>query len=104
MTSGLVSSGQQVPILCVGTLSQPVDFRSLTAIAEREQPRGSESKVKAIVKALTDAELVIAQGKENLERRDPSFGRKGDVRHGVWRSRALSVRPSLQHSRPTRAI
>ena len=30
-------------------------------------------KVKAIIKVLSDAELVVAQGKENLERRDLSF-------------------------------
>ena len=32
-----------------------------------------KKKVRAIIRALTNAELVIAQGKENLERRDLSF-------------------------------
>jgi ParB family transcriptional regulator, chromosome partitioning protein len=69
----IAGQGQQVPIL---VRPHPADsrryqvaygHRRLRAAAELGRP------VKAIVRKLTDDELVIAQGQENGERRDLSF-------------------------------
>jgi ParB family transcriptional regulator, chromosome partitioning protein len=69
----IAGQGQQVPIL---VRPHPEDsrryqvaygHRRLRAAAELGRP------VKAIVRKLTDYELVIAQGQENSERRDLSF-------------------------------
>ena len=65
--------GQQVPILVRPHPDDPRRYqaayghRRLRAAAELATP------VKAIVRNLTDAELVVAQGQENNERRDLSF-------------------------------
>jgi ParB family chromosome partitioning protein len=75
--SGLVASikeqGQQVPILVRPHPEKPGRYqvafghRRLRAVAEAGLP------VKAVVRELTDEQLVIAQGQENNEREDLSF-------------------------------
>lgn len=75
--SGLVSSikeqGQQVPILVrphpdkPGLYQVAFGHRRLRAVRETGLP------VKAVVRDLTDEQLVIAQGQENNEREDLSF-------------------------------
>ena len=65
--------GQQVPILVRphpserGPLSSGLRTSKIRAAAELERT------VRAVVKVLTDEELVIAQGQENNERQDLSF-------------------------------
>ena len=69
----IAAQGQQVPILVRPHPEDPRRYqvayghRRLRAAAELGRP------VKAIVRKLTDDELVIAQGQENGERRDLSF-------------------------------
>ena len=69
----IAAQGQQVPILVRPHPEDPRRYqvayghRRLRAAAELSRP------VKAIVRKLTDDELVIAQGQENGERRDLSF-------------------------------
>lgn len=73
LVTSIGSSGQQVPIL---VRRHPVTSGRFQIAYGHRRARAAERlgiKVKAIVKALSDAELVIAQGKENLERRDLSF-------------------------------
>jgi ParB family transcriptional regulator, chromosome partitioning protein len=66
-------SGQQVPILVrphpqsPGRYQVAYGHRRLSACMELGRP------VKALVRGLSDAELVVAQGKENAERRNLSF-------------------------------
>lgn len=73
LVASIAESGQQVPILVrphpaeVGRYQAAFGHRRLRAASRLK------IKVKAIVRNLTDAELVVAQGKENLERRDLSF-------------------------------
>jgi len=73
LVESIRESGQQVPILVrphgEGGERYQVAYghRRLKAARRLGQP------VKAIVKALTDDELVLAQGKENAERRNLSF-------------------------------
>ncbi|WP_244642333.1 plasmid partitioning protein RepB [Phyllobacterium sp. 628] len=69
----LSEHGQQVPILVrpspriEGRYQVAYGHRRLAALKEIGQP------VKAIVRELSDEELIVAQGKENLERKDLSF-------------------------------
>jgi ParB family transcriptional regulator, chromosome partitioning protein len=70
--ASLAENGQQVPILVRprdhGTRYQAAyGHRRLAALRAIGRP------VKAIVRDLTDEELVVAQGKENSDRRDLSF-------------------------------
>jgi ParB family chromosome partitioning protein len=70
-------SGQQVPVLLrphpekEGFYQTAYGHRRIRAAARLGRP------VKAVVRALTDDELVLAQGKENAERRNLSFIERG---------------------------
>jgi ParB family transcriptional regulator, chromosome partitioning protein len=73
LTESIREHGQQVPILvrahptANGRYQVAYGHRRLRAAAELKRP------VKAFIRNMSDAELVIAQGKENLERQDLSF-------------------------------
>jgi ParB family chromosome partitioning protein len=73
LKDSIVEHGQQVPILVrphpesAGRFQVAYGHRRLRAAAEVGRP------VRAVVRPLSDAELVIAQGKENNDRRDLSF-------------------------------
>jgi ParB family chromosome partitioning protein len=73
LVESIAATGQQVPILLrphpevAGRYQVAYGHRRLAAAAELSVP------VRAIVRRLTDAELVVAQGKENAERRNLSF-------------------------------
>ena len=65
--------GQQVPILVRPHPNDPKRFQA--AYGHRRLRVASQigRTVKAIVRSLSDAELVVAQGQENSERRDLTF-------------------------------
>ena len=73
LVDSISTAGQQAPILVrphperAGHYQVAYGHRRLSACLELAQ------KVKAIVRPLTDAQLVVAQGKENAERRNLSF-------------------------------
>ncbi|MCV9967208.1 plasmid partitioning protein RepB [Pararhizobium sp. BT-229] len=73
LVDSIRENGQQVPILVRPQAATPGRFqvaygrRRLRAAAMLGKP------VRAIVQTLTDNELVIAQGKENLDRQDLSY-------------------------------
>lgn len=73
LVESIRDNGQQVPILVRPNPETPGRYqvayghRRLRAAARLGIP------IRAIVRALSDAELVVAQGKENLEREDLSF-------------------------------
>jgi ParB family chromosome partitioning protein len=73
LVESISQSGQQVPILvrphpgAPGRYQVAYGHRRLSACMELGRA------VKALVRGLSDAELVIAQGKENAERRNLSF-------------------------------
>jgi ParB family chromosome partitioning protein len=73
LVESMRTSGQQVPILVrphptvKGRYQVAYGHRRLRAAAQLG------TRIKAIVRPLTDAELVVAQGKENLDRRDLSY-------------------------------
>jgi ParB family transcriptional regulator, chromosome partitioning protein len=67
------SSGQQVPIL---VRPHPVTRERFQVAYGHRRLRAAVKlgiKIKAIVRPLTDGELVVAQGKENLDRHDLSY-------------------------------
>ncbi|MGY2046611.1 plasmid partitioning protein RepB [Methylobacterium sp. JK268] len=75
--AGLVESvresGQQVPVLVRPNPAAPGRYQIAYG---RRRVRAAEilgRPVRAVIRPLTDAELVVAQGKENLERRDLSY-------------------------------
>jgi len=73
LVESIRASGQQVPILIrphpevAGRYQIAYGHRRVQAARELRRP------VRAVVRQLTDAELVVAQGQENNERRDLSF-------------------------------
>lgn len=73
LVESIRESGQQVPILV--RPHPDVEGRYQIAYGHRRRDAAAELgvPVRAIVRPLTDTELVIAQGKENGERRDLSF-------------------------------
>ena len=73
LKASVSESGQQVPVLVrphpeqEGRYQAAYGHRRLRAAQALDRPQ------KAIVRRLRDAELVVAQGRENLERRDLSY-------------------------------
>lgn len=73
LVESIAAVGQQVPILvrpsrdAGGRYQIAYGHRRLAAAAELGRP------VRAVVRQMSDAELVVAQGKENAERRNLSF-------------------------------
>ncbi|WP_036279133.1 plasmid partitioning protein RepB [Methylocystis sp. ATCC 49242] len=65
--------GQQVPILARPHPSDPGRFQVAFGHRRLTAARELGTKIRAVVKALSDADLVIAQGQENSQRSDLSF-------------------------------
>ncbi|PSJ51332.1 plasmid partitioning protein RepB [Pseudaminobacter soli (ex Li et al. 2025)] len=91
LVESIKASGQQVPVLVRPHPEKPGRFqaayghRRLRAVLRLGLP------LRAIVRNLTDAELVLAQGKENNERRNLSFIERALfahalIKHGFERS------------------
>ncbi|MFB2553846.1 plasmid partitioning protein RepB [Ensifer soli] len=73
LVASMSEHGQQVPILVRPSLENPGRYQVAYG---RRRLRAAEMlglPVKAIVRSLTDSELVVAQGRENLDRKDLSF-------------------------------
>ena len=73
LVESIRESGQQVPVL---VRPHPTAQGRFQIAFGRRRTRAAQTlgrAVRAVVRPLTDAELVIAQGKENLERRDLSY-------------------------------
>ncbi|WP_457580052.1 plasmid partitioning protein RepB [Ensifer canadensis] len=66
-------NGQQSPILVRPHPEKPGRYQTAYGHRRLNAVRSLGIKVKAIVRSLTDDELVLAQGKENAERRNLSF-------------------------------
>ena len=73
LVASIRAVGQQVPILVRPHPS--AEGRYQTAYGHRRRDAAAELgiRVRAVVRPMTDAQLVIAQGKENSERRNLSF-------------------------------
>jgi ParB family transcriptional regulator, chromosome partitioning protein len=73
LVESIREAGQQVPILVRPHPDQPGRYQIAYGHRRREAATETGLLVRAIVRPLSDAELVIAQGKENAERRNLSF-------------------------------
>jgi ParB family chromosome partitioning protein len=73
LVDSIRESGQQVPILVRPHPDRPGHFQTAYGHRRLAAVRSLNRRVKAIVRPLTDDELVLAQGKENAERRDLTF-------------------------------
>jgi ParB family chromosome partitioning protein len=73
LVESIRDSGQQVPILVRPHPSQAGRYQIAYGHRRREAALELGVPVKAVVRDLSDPELVVAQGKENAERRNLSF-------------------------------
>ncbi|MBX6385961.1 MAG: plasmid partitioning protein RepB [Microbispora sp.] len=73
LVESIRDTGQQVPILVRPHPNQPGRFQIAYGHRRREAALELGLPVRAVVRELSDAELVVAQGKENAERRNLSF-------------------------------
>tara|TARA_R110002020_G_scaffold134251_2_gene299645 strand:+ start:2527 stop:3504 length:978 start_codon:yes stop_codon:yes gene_type:complete len=65
--------GQQVPIMVRPAPNQPGLFQIIYGRRRLRALRALGIPAKALIRSLSDAEAVLAQGQENTERLDPSF-------------------------------
>ncbi|SDF01927.1 chromosome partitioning protein, ParB family [Bradyrhizobium brasilense] len=70
---GLSEAGQQVPILVRPQSDNPGRYQAAYGHRRIAALRALGRPVKAIVRDLSDEELIVAQGKENTDRKDLSF-------------------------------
>ncbi|MCW3476250.1 plasmid partitioning protein RepB [Limobrevibacterium gyesilva] len=73
LVESMRDTGQQVPILVRPHPAQGGRYQIAYGHRRREAAAELGLQVKAIVRTLSDAELIVAQGKENAERRNLSF-------------------------------
>lgn len=73
LAESIRESGQQVPILVRPHPDTKGRYQIAFGHRRVSAARRLGIKVRAVVRDLTDQELVVAQGKENLDRRDLSF-------------------------------
>jgi ParB family transcriptional regulator, chromosome partitioning protein len=73
LVESIEANGQQVPILVRPHPAQAGRYQVAYGHRRLRAAETLNKKVRAIVREMTDAQLVIAQGKENLERRDLTF-------------------------------
>lgn len=73
LRAAIASHGQQVPILVRPHPEHPKRYQAAYGHRRLRAARELGRSIKAVVKNLSDAELVVAQGQENSERADLSF-------------------------------
>jgi ParB family transcriptional regulator, chromosome partitioning protein len=73
LVESIRQNGQQVPVLVRPHPEKPGHYQTAYGHRRLRAAQHIGRPVHAIVRALSDAQLVLAQGKENTERRDLSF-------------------------------
>jgi ParB family transcriptional regulator, chromosome partitioning protein len=73
LKAAIATHGQQVPILVRPHPDDPARYQAAYGHRRLRAARELGRSIKAIIKPLTDVELVVAQGQENSERADLSF-------------------------------
>lgn len=73
LQASIAEHGQQVPILVRPSADQEGRYQVAYGHRRLEAARRLQRPVNAIVRHLSDEQLIVAQGKENSERRDLSF-------------------------------
>ncbi len=83
LTESIRTSGQQIPVLVRPHPTVPGRWQAAYGHRRIRACRAAGVRVKALVRPLGDAELAVAQGKENLERRNLSFIEKAFFAAGL---------------------
>jgi ParB family transcriptional regulator, chromosome partitioning protein len=83
LKQSIAESGQEVPILVRPLPDRPGHYQAAYGHRRLRACRALGIKVKALIKPLSDAELVIAQGLENAARVDLSFIEKATFALGL---------------------
>jgi ParB family chromosome partitioning protein len=83
LAESIRATGQQIPVLVRPHPVRPDRWQAAYGHRRIRACRQAGLPVKAIVRQLSDAELAVAQGKENLERRDLSFIEKAFFAAGL---------------------
>ncbi len=73
LKEAMATHGQQVPILVRPHPDHPKRYQAAYGHRRLRAARELGRSIKAVIKHLTDVELVVAQGQENSERSDLSF-------------------------------
>lgn len=73
LMASIAENGQQVPVLVRPSPAAPGSFQIAYGRRRLKAALLLGVPVRAIVRQLTDRELIVAQGRENLDRRDLSF-------------------------------
>jgi ParB family chromosome partitioning protein len=73
LKNAIATNGQQVPILVRPHPEHPKRYQAAYGHRRLRAARELGCPIKAVVRNLSDAELVVAQGQENSERADLSF-------------------------------
>ncbi|MCP1200632.1 plasmid partitioning protein RepB [Notoacmeibacter sp. MSK16QG-6] len=73
LAASIATVGQQVPVLLRPHPDKPSRYQVAFGHRRVHAAQRHSLSVRAVVKPLDDAELILAQGKENAERRDLSF-------------------------------
>jgi ParB family chromosome partitioning protein len=73
LKAAILAYGQQVPILVRPRVNPPKQYQAAYGHRRLRAVRELNIPIRAIVRPLSDVELVIAQGQENSERRDLTF-------------------------------
>ncbi len=85
LKASIATSGQEVPILVRPLPGKPGRYQVAYGHRRLRACRQLGRPVRALVKPLSDAELVVAQGLENAARVDLSFIEKAVFAHGLER-------------------
>jgi ParB family transcriptional regulator, chromosome partitioning protein len=83
LVESLKESGQQIPVLVRPHTKKHGRFETAYGHRRIKAARELDIKVRAIVRPLDDGALLLAQGKENAERRNLSFIEKSLFVHGM---------------------
>ncbi len=102
LVRSIAETGQLVPVLLRPHPQIPSAFRLRTAIDVFRALTELGKPVRAIVRQMTDDELVVAQGKENGERRDLSFVERARFMPSHWRIAVFAARRSAMRSVSTK--
>ncbi len=86
LTESIRVSGQQIPILVRPHPTAPGRWQAAYGHRRIRACRAAGVGVKALVRPLSDSDLAVAQGKENLERRNLSFIEKAFFATGLERA------------------
>lgn len=83
LVHSIETSGQQVPVLVRPHPERPDRFQTAYGHRRVRAAMVLGKRVRAIVRELSDTELVLAQGKENTERHDLSFIERAFFAHAL---------------------